>query len=66
MKVGAADEGTDQGECGCPYLGIDLPIGDPVGRGVYGLEICIKTPRIGRFLGGFRHSVDHKLMGRRP
>ena len=33
---------------------------------LYGLEMWIMTPRIGRLLGGFHHRVARRLMWRQP
>ena len=35
MEVRTSDEGTDQGGCGCPYLGQDLLGGVPVSHDVW-------------------------------
>ena len=36
------------------------------GAMVYGSDTWVMKPRISRFLGGFHHSVSHRLTGQQP
>ena len=48
-----------------PVLGI-IYVAVVHGVMTHGLETWVTTLRIGRVLGGFHHSVSHRLTGRQP